>query len=53
MRAAVNRAYGAPDVVRVEEVPAPAPGEHHVELVLDGAPTAEARFTVPGTRKAE
>jgi NADPH:quinone reductase-like Zn-dependent oxidoreductase len=30
MRAAVHRSYGAPDVVRIEEVPAPTPGAKQV-----------------------
>lgn len=30
MKAAVNRVYGAPDVVHVEEVPAPVPGAQQV-----------------------
>ncbi len=37
MKAALNRVYGSPDVVRVEAVPVPTPGEHEVLIQIKAA----------------
>lgn len=49
MRAAVYRQYGAPDVVRIEEIPKPAPGEGEVVVRVVAATlcTADWRLRRP------
>jgi NADPH:quinone reductase-like Zn-dependent oxidoreductase len=50
MRAAVNRAYGAPDVVRIEEVPAPTPGAKQVLVRVHASAVTAADSRVRGAR---
>ena len=48
MRAAVHRSYGAPDVVRIEDVPAPVPGAKQVLVRVHASPVTIADARVRG-----
>ena len=50
MRAAVNREYGAPDVVRIEEVPAPVPGAKQVLVRVHASAVTAADSRIRGAR---
>ncbi len=50
MKAAVNRAYGTPDVVRVEDVVAPAPGPKDVLIRVHATAVTAADARIRGAR---
>jgi len=50
MRAAVNREYGAPDVVGVEEVPAPTPGAKQVLVRVHASAVTAADSRIRAAR---
>lgn len=46
MRAALCRAYGGPEVVRIEEVPTPTPGPHEVLVRVHAASVSAADWRI-------
>jgi NADPH:quinone reductase-like Zn-dependent oxidoreductase len=50
MKAAVNREYGAPDVVRIEEVPDPVPGAKQVLVRVHASAVTAADSRIRGAR---
>ncbi|HRQ82516.1 MAG TPA: hypothetical protein PKZ97_15495, partial [Azospirillaceae bacterium] len=50
MKAAICRRYGAPEVVSVEEIPAPAPGVGEVLVAVEAAGLTSGDARIRGAR---